>query len=802
MGLLLTGSEGVLWRLGADLTMKVESRRALWLFRLLSFGVLLFAMPRAESAQEATYRTVRFDLDLKAIGPAPSEGRLLLRSYDPLRTANDAPSPPKVIAFSVESPALTAPFPPGSRWEVSGEIPGFWVRREQFVVEEGDGILPQRLKVWPLGRITGMIQKGSVGENLPKEVVITTLAPRLVKGPSDLPRGLLHCPLDAKGGWSCELPAATFDIAISAEGYSPHYLWEVVVPANKAQNLGAIRLQTGSSVAGWIEVPGGGYQPKNCIVRLAPLVSGGDLGQAEKFRAIAREVRPAPTGFFQVIGVAPGNYSIDVHQSGFAPAHLGPIRIESGAESFIRQSIVLRRPLNIEVAVEPPLDWQERPWQVRVMRAGELGSALAYEALFEGRANSEGVVEIPAIPSGIFSIDVVDSTGQTMVSKRDVRIDGEESAKQVVSVDWIVVEGFLRRGKVPLSATLWFGGEHGVVSLRMDADQEGRFEGVLPQATDWVVEIAAEHPRLRVIRRVVVKAGSNGKAELEITIPDGRVFGRILDETDHPVEAATVALLPKDGFPLQQSSTEGGSFDFQAVPTGEFEIGATLGKGEAFSEPASFQRIDDQDLGPLEIHLRKGKVLEGTVASNLGPVAGARVSAFPLTPPMGMTSESRTQLDGSFRMNLPASVQRVELVVSSPGNSLRSFDLLVGEPVTLRLTDDGGTVRVRIPEETRGRWVLRLFQDGIEIPLFLLRSWARGHAVIPDPGVEVFPALATGEILVCLDPFRGRPDSDSDSKNEKPACARGMLSPGDVLELSPIEPAPADGGAADRPAAS
>lgn len=415
--------------------------------------------------------------------------------------------------------------------------------------------------------------------------------------------------------------------------------------------------------------------------------------------------------------------------------------------------------------------------------SGTLHGHLANNAFCRAVGPDE-VGSTPAGASGIFSIEILDSTGQTLAYERDVRIDDEGSARHVVSVRWIEVRGGLRRGKEPLSGTLWFGGEHGTVSVRMDADSDGRFGGILPIAAQWVVEVAASDPQLRLVRRVEVKAGTHGKADVEIVIPNGRVFGRVLDENDRPVEAADILLSPKDEFLITQSSTKQGSFDFPSVPAGEIEIGATLGKGEAFAEPTTFVMVDGQELGPIDLHLRSGKPFEGKVVSNRGPVPGAKVSVFPLVPPTGMTGDARTDFKGIFRTNLSTSVQRVEVVVSAPGNSLRAYDLAVGEPVTLRVTDDGGTVRVRVPQETGRPRALHFFQEGVKVPLFLLRNWARGQAALAGLGVEEFPSLAPGEIQVCLDPPIGAGSNERPGE-EKLACARGVLNPGDVLELSP-----------------
>ncbi len=760
--------------------------RGLGLVLWAGFSALVSA--RSGSAAEAPRVAVRFELGLRVPGPMPTEGRLTIRPSGTLAAprAGDA-SPigsPIFLTLSAHEPNPVVLLPPGSRWEVTGEIPGFWQRPEQLVIGSPGDVFTQRLTVWPLGRIAGSIQLANPKAKRPDEVTVTTLAPRLAKGTTDLPRGLLRCPVDHNGKWTCELPAATFDLAIAAEGFVPHYLWDVAVPGGTTRDLGTLGFEKGSSVAGWIEVPGGGYKPEACSARLTPLTSpGGNLAAAEKLRATAREVQPKATGFFQLSGIAPGSYALEIHHEGFAPARVAPVRVEREAESFVNQAIVLRRPLRIEVAVDPPLDWQDRPWRIRVMRAGEFGGALDYEALFEAPANTQGGVAIPAGASGVFSIDVIDSAGQTLAAERGVRIDGEESARHVVSVRWIELEGTLRRGKEPLAGTLWFGGERGAVSVRMDADTEGHFGGVLPKVGEWVVEIAAREPDLRLVRRVQVKPGADDRAEVEIVIPTARVFGRVVDEHGKPVEAAQVTLAPTDNFLLSEPSDAQGSFEFSSVPAGPLEIAASLGKGEAFAEPNALAVVEGQDLGPIELRLVQGKPYQGKVISNRGPVAGARVSAFPSVPPMGMSGDVHTNLEGAFRLNLPSSVQRFVAVVSAPGTAFRAFDLAVGEPVNLYVSDDSGTVRLRVSEEGKKGRVLHFFQDGIEVPLFLLRRWARGQGTLAEPTLEEFPALAPSEVRVCL-AAPGEASGSNEAPDEKNSCVRGILRPGDVLELA------------------
>ena len=376
---------------------------------------------------------------------------------------------------------------------------------------------------------------------------------------------------------------------------------------------------------------------------------------------------------------------------------------------------------------------------------------------------------------------MIDSAGQRFAEQRGVLIEDQRQARQVIPVRWVEVEGTLRHGKESTAGSLWFGLEHGAVSIRMEADPEGAFSGALPEGRDWLVEIAASGLPTRLIRKVRVEPNGEGKSRLEIEIPDARIFGRILDDQGRPVEGADVALAPDDEFPLRASSNEKGGFEFRGVPAGTVQVSATLRQEEAFAEPVTLDLGEAQDVGPVELRLVRGRAFEGSVVSNRGPVPGATVAAISFLPPLGMVAEGRTRPTGEFRLVLPASVQLVGLVVSPPGSSLRAFTLPVGvKAPPLQVTDDAGTLRVRVAaDEPPPR--LALFQDGVEIPLALARRWAFGHGVKPDAEPMEFPAMSPGVYRLCSSPEAG---SEGEA-GRSPRCAEGVLAPGDLLELAP-----------------
>ena len=346
-----------------------------------SFLVPLFLVGAPMAAVEPAQASVRFEWVVRGGAAPPKAGRLLLRPYRapgvPVDSATSPVAQESEAAISIslgDEGGAVARLPKDSRWEVQADIPGFWVRKELVIADASPNARPLRLTLWPLSHLTGGV-KVEKGIKPPREVVVTTLAPRVANRETDLPRGLLRCPVDAQGRFSCELPAATFDLSVSAEGFVPHYFWGVAIPVAQGMDLGALSFTRGSSVGGWIEVPGGGFRPEICTVRLQPL-GGANLAEAEKAGRQAQAVHPASSGFFQLRGVAPGVYALEVRQEGFAPSRLSPVRVAPNVESFVG-SVVLRRSLDLEVAIEPPLDWHGHPWRIAVMRALEYGSGLA-----------------------------------------------------------------------------------------------------------------------------------------------------------------------------------------------------------------------------------------------------------------------------------------------------------------------------------------------------------------------------------------------------------------------------------------
>jgi len=740
----------------------------------------LGAFPGPATAQgEGSSAPVEIFFSLEGPNSLPVKGSLVLRPADGHGEAM------KLAVTSLAAVSLSLPV--GSKWEVSADLPGFWVRRQSLAIGSPD----QRrltLAVWPLGTISGLVKvKGNKGV-LPRHLIVRSLiAPAFAKRPS-APKGALDCPVDAKGAWSCSLPAATYDLVISAQGLTPHYRWGVRIPAGQKVSLGSVELEAGASVSGWVAVEEGAVEPGRCVARLAPLVaSGGNLDSASDLdrTAVSRTVRR--DGFFQLTGLSPGMYSLSVQQPGYAPIRLAPVRVDPGAETFLGDPLVLKRPIETQYEIRPPLDWLGRPWSAQVF---EIGERRPSPKVFEGKADDEGRFTVSARLSLRYRVDVKDSLGNRLYS-------GEHSANEpasapaVIDIRLVTVTGRIRLGGEPLSASLWFGGSFGETSVKMESDSAGKFHGVLPREGLWRVEVVCTEPRLSTWTRVEIGADRSGRASFEIELPNTTLSGRVVDESGKPAPSADVIVRGASVDFIATADAEG-NFTVRCLPEGPVWLGAE--HGLQMSDLVLLTLTENQTVGPIELRLRSNKRVTGTVTSSRGPVAGSRVVLLSRTPGGGGAATT-TETDGAFHANLPQPVSRVEAIVSAPGYALQAFETLTGEvSLVLQVSEAAGTLEITPPfagdDLARHDLVLAAFQNGLPIPVAVLSQWAReqGRGMEGTERALRVPNVAPGQYRVCLIPRQLELSLPWGVLPQETPCDSGLLAPGASLSLKPPRP--------------
>jgi hypothetical protein len=759
--------------------------------RILLATLLLLGLGKRLDAQAACVSSTRFEIEPQAPLPNGLQGKLVLRPQE-------GKGEPLTLTARVGSP-VSVDLPCASEWEVSADFPNAWGPRRAVIAGAAGKPVTTRMALWPLGRIGGAVKLAEKEERLPKTITVRTLPPHF-PNQRDTPRGTMDCPVDDQGKWSCPpLPATTFDLVLSAGGFIPQYRWGLTVLPEKTTDLGTLVLKKGASVAGWVEVEGGAIDPA-CRARLTPLIGpGGGVALAEKIRSTGVEVPVRKDGFFQIEGVAPGDYSLEVRQPGFAEATVHPIAVSPRSETFLRQPVVLTRPLDLELAISPPLDWLGHPWKVLLLQASSEAGSFE-KTLYTGAADEQGKVRIPRQTPGRFRMFVTDSL-DNQLALETFQVTGPENASQEIRLKILTVRGVIKLGKEPLAATLWFGGRHGSESVKLESDRDGKFHGVLPKTGWWTVDVVSAAPRFEMRTRAKVESAGEDRASVEIDLPATRVYGKVVDDAGHPAPAATVVLSTDEGA-VHMDSDETGSFDFRGVPEGLAHAGATLSSalGEWSSDRISLFLHDGEDVGPVEVRLRKEIKLAGKVQSARGPIPGAGVMVTAIRPILQGGDSVHTELDGTFTARVPALTELADVIVSAPGFGLKAFPVALGEGATqpLSLEEQSGDLQVLFPspdnDDRKNATTLWIFQNGLPVPKPVLFQWANAHGRI---GVESqkdlkslsAPEMAPGEYRACLAvPAILVPWQASGWTAPLAKCVSGTLAAGGTLRLDLSQP--------------
>lgn len=699
---------------------------------------------------------------------------------------------PLTTAVPLDGPA-TVTLPAGTRWEARVDLPGFWVRGSEVEVGAAGSTVELTLPAWPWARLMGRLKTQSASDKLPKEITVTTLAVPMPKRREEVPKGQLVCSVDAKGAFTCSLPASTYDIGLTAAGFMPFYRWGVRVGATKPVDLGLLTLAKGASVAGWVAVEEGRITEGRCLAQLRPAVAGGaPIRLRLKLAEARQQVKVRKDGFFQILGVAPGTYSLEVVQPERARAFVPQVEVKPGLETFVREPIVLHRPLRVEIHIEPPLDWLGQPWQVEVGRSQGASAELMLGTLFKGRASPEGEVEIPGLAPGSLTISVDDSRANRMYFAESVPLTGPADTRKDLRIDYVTVNGTLRLGKEPLAGSLWFGGHFGSQRSKMEAGRDGKFLGVLPHAGPWQVTVDAEDPVLSAETTLKIQPDRHGRASVEVRLPATHVFGTVVDEQGRPATGAdvTVEVGPRL---IRLKTEEAGKFETRGMPVGMARLAADRRSGGVrwTSSPLYLPLSEDQTAGPIELRLRRTRTFSGSVVSAGAPVPGASVTVFAQLPRAAASADSQaTDIEGKFAVEVDAAATQVVGWVMAPGYGLQGFAADSSEQPTLTLAREMGTVVVQYPPSAAKTKSVPyqpvVYQNGL--PFLALGQWLGMHSdreAAFDDRLEL-PEMAPGNYQACGIPTDRLTAWAASGHPPDPAfCTAGVLEAGGTLLLKP-----------------
>lgn len=746
------------------------------------FWIAALAVDRAAGDPPSPPATsqIRVALTLASGAPLAGEGFVVFKG-----TASGAPI---VVPIKLPGTAATE-LPVGSHWTLVVDFPGYFAADSVLQVppEELAAPLEIPVKLRPAGTLTGKFtvdNKDKLPEGLEARFEPTWEPPPKKQ---DIPPGRATCAVGPSGDWRCRVPAGQLDVALHPKGFVPHYLWNLAVKPGETKKLDPRKLVRGASVAGWITREDGTPAEK-CRVRIEPAAAPGVSRDRtlEFLQAVASEVPCQGKGFFQSPALRAGAYTV-LAQENEARAWMSPIQVWEGAESRLTAPIVLRRPMDFEVMLSPPVDWLGRPWRVEAQRATE-GQTVWSAPTYRTEADPEGRVKLPRQLPGRFRIEVYDQLGNALLSDPNVNL-ADSSQPYPITLNLLWVEGTVHLGDEPVAGRVFFGGRNATVSIRMDADENGRFEGPLPKGGNWRVDIEGDEPRLKAKTAVEIEPKGD-RASVAIEVPDTVVSGRVVDSEGKPVRGADVALGSLRGGTALAGTDEKGEFELRYFTKGPNELSASksLGRGEyEGSDTHLFDAVEGEPHGPVVLTLRRNRVIRGRMLAPTGPVIGAAVMAWPTTGGGGI-QKVRSQLDGDFELRMPVDAQALRVIVSPPGGALKIHEVNVASNAELLFQVEplGGELTVTLGNsEALERDALIIWQEDLALSLGMLKEWAEGNGGhFWREGQTRIPQLAPGTYTVCT----GTPEPlaaphELEGWKSRARCQTGYLAAGSSLDL-------------------
>jgi hypothetical protein len=593
--------------------------------------------------------------------------------------------------------------------------------------------------------------------------------------------GEIECPV-TDGRLHCQVPAGLFDLRVRLDGFVSHYFWDRELHRDSPLDLGTLELAPGASLVGWVSTEDGTLLGDTATVTLRP--QGADSADTRRALTLPIDER----GFFHFEGLAPGNYRLVAEKEGYAPAPVDHLLIFPGREAKLRETLVLRHPLEPSFEIFPPTDLAGKPWRLELSTAGTVSARVAL-----GFTAPDGRYRPGPLPAGEYFLRVQASDGSKALWQ-PVTVD-ERTTEHRFEIDMLWIEGEVTLGDEPLAAHLTFGGRSGTVSVPLVSDAEGRFTGVLPHDGEWAVDVESKEPHIfRRLRRVEVK-NRGGEARVEIHLPDTSLEVEVVDEEGETVAGAAVMvmLLAKQGEgepPAPGKTDKDGLYQVRGTAYGQYRLEAHLREPgvRRVSAPAAAALSESSPSASVRLVLEQQKAVRGRLVGPTGTgVAGATVMAVvPLDMGSAIVPRAQSDAEGRFELYFSRAVTQATLYVMPPSFLLAIRDVAINPHEELLLTLDppstGGKLHIRSPKDGELPAYTVLYNQRA-LPDPFLSQWAfqNGGPLIPQGDLQV-PALPIGNYEVC---FR-RPEKSSND------CDSGFLSAGGVLTLF-AEEAPVDG---------
>jgi hypothetical protein len=665
------------------------------------------AVPGAVSAQEEAEVRIRFsDPDLRDVGTISFR----------IQSLDDVQARPRFPSLSSEETLLL----PHGRLRIEARVPGFWIQDRTVVVGDGHH---QSLEFQ--ARREGVIKGCFSGDGEGSRIRLQLRPLR----PSDKDLGdpiEITCEPPVDGCIACGVPEGLFDLVVRPKGVVPHYLWTVGVRPGETTDVGDLTLTEGASVAG--------------------VVVGADRG-AEAHLTMTADRRVSatravlPNGFFQFAGVPPGHFLLEIRDGRHAPARVGPIEVFEKAETRLREPLRMLEAARLDVAITPPVDEHGGLW--RLILVPEALAERQFESIVRATANPAGTAEFTLRP-GEYRLTLVDSGGHEPISKVVTLREGDLEL-QTLSYEPVAIRGRVVLGAEPVSARLVFGGEFGTRRIAIDAGEDGRFRGRLPEPGEWKVTVKVPSHGIDTDVRVEV----NPDEDVKIEIPGGKISGKVLSQSGRPVAGASTVAAFSSGYQRARTDPEG-RFELTAVPEGDVMVGATVEHDgqQLRTKPHYLSVQHGQSISDVVLQLEATKKLHTRIHYRGRPVANARLR---LVTVEGPSYTGLTDVDGTLVMEVGSDVSGGVVTIQAPGFGFAVRAATVEDEVlTFELTRETGSIEISRPDPATGfRQISSITVGSLPIPVGDILDWARLNGSPMHASVAVWPSLEVGTYRLC-----------------------------------------------------
>ena len=537
--------------------------------------------------------------------------------------------------------------------------------------------------------------------------------------------------------FSCEVPIGpVYDLRLESPGFAPALIREVRSKHLTAGSEGfSVELNEGGKIVGWVE-SGDEIELQGAEIALYPRE---ERRWSEEIRwSRILWARSGKSGFFEIDGVAPGEYDLESTFHGLSAARVRGVAVSAGETTRLPMPISHPPVSSVQISLTPPLDPDGQRWRVSLQddQPGQSSEETA-----SGHASIAGLWIAEGLMAQAYWLSVSSLEGEGFLGQR---VDLSEGGHFELNfqLEYIAVDGVVRLGSDPIDASLVFRNES-AQSVKAEADEHGRFYATFPAPGKWNVTARLRGERsISLIRAENVElVDREGAQEIEIVLPAGMIRGRVVDAEGEGIPAG-VYLRGEKGRIAHQATSPEGSFQLMGIPKGMFTIRAEAA-GRRMSPQHSIQLTEGETLD-VELRVEDGTEIEGRVLSPEGkPMSGVSVQvSFDGGPIVSLVSS----LDGIFRVLAPpGSTEAWVLVLTySYPVAVRRFRLPLSQPLTVSLLPVGSVLHVR------GDPMPRLVLMGRTIP--------RSMLFYPPPFGErdggVF--LEPGPVLVC--PRLGGPE--------------------------------------------